>query len=100
MMKLTKRFAFCMLTALLALCVLTACGGSTLPTKWQNSKTMADLTKRGIGADNVSLTARFTVNGESEETYVSYAARGSKEYVTYYDWGEDGRPTPLLLICK
>ncbi len=100
MMKLTKRFAFCMLTALLALCVLTACGGSTLPTEWQNSKTMADLTKRGIGADNVSLTARFTVNGESEETYVSYAARGSKEYVTYYDWGEDGRPTPLLLICK
>ena len=100
MMKLTKRFAFCMLTALLALCVLTACGGSTLPTEWQNSKTMADLTKRGIGADNVSLTARFTVNGESEETYVSYAAKGSKEYVTYYEWDEDGNPTPLLLICK
>lgn len=96
-MKQVKRLAACILALLLTLCMLTACGGST---DWQDSKTMADLTKRGISADNVSLTAKFTVNGESEETYVSYAAKGSKEYVTYYEWGEDGNPTPLLLICK
>lgn len=99
-MKQVKRFAACILALLLTLCMLAACGGSTLPTDWQNSKTMANLAKRSISADNVSLTARFAVNEENDVTYVSYAAKGSKEYVTYYEWDEDGDPTPLLLICK
>ena len=98
-MKLQKRFAAGMLAAVLALCMLTACG-DTLPTDWQNSRTMVCLAKRGISAGNVSLTAHFTVNGENDETYISYYARDNKEYVVFYAWDAYGDPTPLLLICK
>lgn len=64
-MKSIRKFAICLLTAMLALLVLTACDGtaSTAQITWETSRTKQYYESHGVTGDNVFLQATISSSG-------------------------------------
>ena len=76
-MKLRKRLAAVLLSAVMILTGLTACSG-TAPAEltWQNSRTKKYLDTKGITAQEYTLTADMMASGQKVE--LKYAIRGKQ----------------------
>ena len=79
-MKLRKRLAVVLLSAVMILTGLTACDGTTpagpAELTWQNSRTKKYLDTKGITAQEYTLTADMMASGQKVE--LKYAIRGKQ----------------------
>ena len=79
-MKLRKRLAAVLLSAVMILTGLTACDGTTpagpAELTWQNSRTKKYLDTKGITAQEYTLTADMMASGQKVE--LKYAIKGKR----------------------